>query len=673
MEENAKKTILIIEDNRLNLEMASELLTLSGFQVVQAEDARTGIELLDVVNPDLILMDLHLPYLDGFEATKIIKSNPKYQDIPIVAFTALAMKEDQEKAIACGCSGVVSKPIDVTTFSDTIRSYLEPESQAEQSEKKEFKKNLASSKALQVSQPVVDGPIRSTEMASHTVLVVDDNPMNVDLLKDALESMGQKVLVAYRGQESLDIAAQEYPDLILLDIMMPEMDGFTVLGELKRNPELSHIPVIIISALSKTEDLVRGFREGTFDYITKPFKVEEVKARVMATLRLKELQDQLRAERDKLGAVFQCSNDGIVLMDSDLNIISANPLVQIWFPGIFSREVSKETPVNFVQLVNDQCQLETETACPIRSEDIALVSSEVDEHKKLLSEIRIPDDSGGIRYLHLNAGYVTDWGQNRPGYVVILRDISPEKNLQKSKETFVATLTHDLKTPIRAEHRALEILQSETLGPLNDTQKELVSEIIQSNQYMARLVESLLTTYMYEEGKVKLNMERLDIHWLIRQKIAVPLHTLAVQKQQTFLLNVPDEPAYIQGDAIEVQRVLNNLVQNAINFTPKGGKIILATEVNHGEITVNIQDTGPGIDPETQKVLFERYQSMAKKYQQVGTGLGLYLSKKIIEAHGGTIGVESKVGEGSRFYFTLPLAMEEADKQPQDEPLAQSR
>lgn len=710
-----KGKVLVIEDNLLNLDMACELLQYGGFDTYQAEDGETGIRMARQVQPDLILMDLHMPKQDGFATTRQIKSDPTLKDIPIVAFTALAMREDQEKALAAGCSGVICKPIDVSHFSETISRYMnspgdvagidvscvdskppmptvpdtwvaaspektvgsdeptspdrpdfsrkEPASSVSRfglPEQKPFSLQAASAyAAAMVSSPAAPVSLVSSAMdpGSHRILVVDDNPMNVELLKDALESMGQEVIPAYNGQNALKLVDETLPDLILLDIMMPDMDGYAVLNTLKAQPRTADIPVIFISALNRTQDMVRGFQEGTYDYITKPFKVEEVKARILSSLRIKDLQDSLKRERDKLNTIFQFSADGIALMDTEMNIISMNSRFADWFNLDITTDGRPVSAIVMNELLGRNAT--EDTFGPAQSGDTYHEEARDQAGNtggSHLREVIIQDAQGQDRYLNFHVGQVQGTiPQEVAGYVVVARDVTTEKTIAQSKETFVATLTHDLKTPIRAEYQAMELLRSGAFGPLQPEQSDILDEILQSNRYMYRLVDSLLTTYMYEEGKAQIKRQLLDLNQLIEQDILPSLNTLASQKNIRLSLNLAQDLPSVPVDPIEIQRVLNNLGQNAITFTPEEGIIEITTGRNGDEVIVSVQDSGSGIPEEDRETLFERYMTRAKRFKQVGTGLGLYLSKMIVEAHQGRINVESQPGQGSRFYFTLPL------------------
>lgn len=701
----SKGTVLIIEDNLLNLDMACDLLETYGFSILRAEDATTGIRLAKDSKPDLILMDLHLPHIDGFLATKTIKQDPELRHIPVIAFTALAMRGDREKALTAGCSGYIPKPIDVNRFAETIEGFIQKNTKpAEEESSSEIEpvENRAtpfleshedsfppqtklSSPPTRLMDPSslplpihpedtllevsMNGEVfQELDILPHQVLVVDDNVMNVELLKDALESMCQEVLSAYNGIEAIALAQRYKPDLILLDIMMPDMDGYDVLDQIKQNPDTSEIPVIFVSALDKTKDIVRGFKRGTYDYITKPFKIEEVKARVFSALRLKDAQDALRREHDRMEQIFQFSIDGIALLDDQFRVSAANPVFFDWFNLPASTRHQQVPSVHVLELF--QCQCNYGLVCPLHTENV-LLCPEVGEdreerilHRPLVQTIAIHTRQDELRYLNIRCGKIPRIGQNPENYVLVLRDITEEKLVEQRKDTFVATLTHDLKTPIRAEFRALELLQNEKFGPLNSEQQDVIKEIANSNRYMARMVDSLLTTYKYEDGLAQLQYEQVSLGELVRSVVRGELQPLADEKAQQVALALEEPLPNVWLDPIEIKRVISNLVINAVMYTPEGGTITVKAERVTNEdgcpeaLRVSVIDSGKGIEPEELAVLFDRYFSMAKKFRQVGSGLGLYLSKQIVKAHGGQIHVESEVGKGSRFFFTLPVQAE---------------
>lgn len=264
-------TLLIVEDNESNLKLFLAVLAGSEFRVLTATDAERGLQLVREERPDLVLMDVALPGMDGLSATRIIKADPELASIPVVALTAHAMDGDAERALDAGCSGYLTKPVDTRAFVDQIRGFIK--------------------RSRAATSPVV---------ADHRgrVLVVDDEPLNVKLFKAKLATERYEVQTASNGAEALRLVAEQAPDLILLDIMMPGMDGYEVTRRLKADPATSHVPVILVTALTGTEEKNRGLEAGADEFLNKPVNTHELLARVKSMIRLKQYQEQLglRAE-----------------------------------------------------------------------------------------------------------------------------------------------------------------------------------------------------------------------------------------------------------------------------------------------------------------------------------------------------------------------------------------
>ncbi len=268
METSSKnKTVLVIEDNTLNMKLVLTLLNIGGFHALEAPDAGTGIRLAREQRPDLILMDIGLPDMDGLEATRQLRDLPETKDIPIVAVSGYAMPEDIKRAFDAGCNGYITKPVETKTFVNTISEYLRVEAPEKP------------------ARPVKRKP---------SVLIVDDDPLNVNLL-DTLLSDNYETVKAYDGAEAMGKISENSPDLILLDIMMPEIDGYEVTRRLKNNADTRRIPIILITALEGSEDKALGIEAGADEFLNKPVNPAELRARVKSLLKLKVYQEQLSA------------------------------------------------------------------------------------------------------------------------------------------------------------------------------------------------------------------------------------------------------------------------------------------------------------------------------------------------------------------------------------------
>ncbi len=472
--------ILIVEDNPMNYELASELLEYAGHSAVKCE---TLLQCLDTINqqkPDLILMDLNLSETSGLEITKNLKNHPDTKDITIVAFTAMVMDKDREEAFKAGCSGFIPKPFNVSTFVSTVESYIKTDKR---------KPKTAEQQTLFPPENDVktntDSDVIERNYKRHNILVVDDNLMNADILKETLEQLGQDVKLAHNGKKVFEIIEKEKIDLVLLDIMMPDISGFDIIKQFKANPKTADLPVIFVSALDKTSDIVKGFNLGSYEYIIKPYKIEELKARVLSILKIKELQDELKSEKKILDLIFSFSEDGMLLLNSNYEIISCNNIFLKWVAKS-QEDVLNKGFCEAIDCTNEYCRLNF-----------------YDKNSYFDFEIEVGKDKEK-RFIEANCSKISASTENTEGgYVMVLRDVTAKREIEIQKETFVATLTHDLKTPVRAQTKALELLLNNRFGSVNEAQKEILAETLNSNKYMAGMLDNLLSTYKYENGNHK--------------------------------------------------------------------------------------------------------------------------------------------------------------------------
>lgn len=244
---------------------------------------------------------------------------------------------------------------------------------------------------------------------------------------------------------------------------------------------------------------------------------------------------------------------------------------------------------------------------------------------------------------------------NRELHEARIRD--SKRKAEQELYFFVAALTHDLRTPLLAELRIFELLDKEVIGSLTPQQHDLVKELFQSNQFMQHMVNNILHAYKYKQHRVSLHKESSDLNEFIRNLTnTVTIQALLQDRPHELILKLDGTINKVNFDHIELQRVLINLIRNSADVMLTPGVITVSTESKGNVIRVGVQDTGGGINPEIIPHLFKPYAiSEVKKLKHVGMGLGLYLSKEVIESHGGTIGFDQDVEKGSLFYFDLPM------------------
>ena len=358
-----------------------------------------------------------------------------------------------------------------------------------------------------------------------TILVVDDSPDNVLLVQSILEEEGYHIEVAEEGESAIEKVLATPPQLILLDVMMPGMDGFEVTERIRQKEDLPFIPILLITAYDQPS-VAKGLDSGADDFIRKPVELEELLARVRSLLRLKHSVD----ERDEIA---------------------------------------------------------------------------------------------------------------------------------RQRADFVSRLTHDLRTPLVAADRMLNLFQQGALGELSPPMQEAVETMTRSNRNLLDMVNTLLEVYRFEAGRKVLNFAPVEVKAIIEEVIQ-ELNPLAEEKGLGLAFqdqSQSEDSTTVEGDRLELRRVFTNLVGNAIKFTEEGQvSVRLQTSPETSQLMIEVEDTGPGVSPEEQKTLFERFRK--GKHQHSGSGLGLHLSQRILESHQGSIQLESEVGKGSCFTVKLPVQQE---------------
>ena len=283
--------ILIIEDNKLNLKLIRTILLISNFKVFEAENAEVGFQIIEEERPDIILMDIQLPGMDGLTATRRIKASEAYKNIPVIALTAKAMDGDEQKALAAGCDGYIVKPINTQGFISTLNSCIQNSTKTKpnQAEKTQPKESQ--------NADTLDHRIKNIEDAfsqRRKILIVDDEPLNVQFMEKQLAEYSYDTIKAYCGEDALEIVEKELPDLIILDIVMPGIDGFEVIRAIRANKRTSDIPIILCTVLNSKEERIRGLNIGADEFLNKPIMFEELVARVRSLIRIKAYQDQIK-------------------------------------------------------------------------------------------------------------------------------------------------------------------------------------------------------------------------------------------------------------------------------------------------------------------------------------------------------------------------------------------
>jgi len=510
------------------------------------------------------------------------------------------------------------------------------------------------------------------------VLIADDDRLVREVLRDLLEEGGFAVLEAGDGDEACRIAAVEQPDAIVLDLVMPSLDGLTACRRLRANPEFRHTPILLLTARADLQESVNPFLAGADDYLTKPFDGWELLARLRGNLAKQRLIEARRSPAGESASphldraalerelkrlaifeqIFENASEGLAAIAPDGEVVFANRRA-LEIVGYQRSDLAGRTAWQLLGRASSVRVLRSVRALP---QATGLLKGRFD------AEIRTA--SGEIR--RLSVGLSQRQIADRLA-IVAIRDVTEkrrtEQELQQTKATleeanrrlaeldrmraeFLNTATHELRIPVTIVHGYCSLFRELGIDNLNSRQKEFLAAAYESSEKLVDLVNKMLDISRYQAGRMNLELAEADLSNAIFE-VCRDLRPMAEQGGVQLSCEYRG-PSFANFDQETIQRVLINLVGNAIKFTPEGGRINVRLRELLNEVRVCIEDSGKGIPGDRIDHVFEEFTQLDRNDARRGSGLGLAISKKIVEAHGGRIWVESAPGSGSRFSFSLP-------------------
>jgi NtrC-family two-component system sensor histidine kinase KinB len=259
-------------------------------------------------------------------------------------------------------------------------------------------------------------------------------------------------------------------------------------------------------------------------------------------------------------------------------------------------------------------------------------------------------------YFRPRHAQITDEHGNTQGVVTLLQDVTRFKDIDRMKSEFIATVSHELRTPLTSLSMGIDILSQEVIGQVNLRQKELLAAAKDDSERLRKLVKDLLDLSKLESGKYEMKKELVDFRRLVADAVR-PLRLPFEEKQILLDMEIPEKMTAFSADPHQLIWVITNLLNNALRHTDTGGNVRLKAEQEDNRILVSVSDTGHGIPIEHQKTIFDKFIQLKSSTETTpgSVGLGLAIAREVVEAHGGQIWVESKVGVGSTFFFTLPV------------------
>jgi PAS domain S-box-containing protein len=498
-------------------------------------------------------------------------------------------------------------------------------------------------------------------MPRSLILVVDDNdPLRYAVCR-TLRKHGFEVIEAATGDEALTLCGTSRPDLVILDVNLPDIHGFDVARRLKSGETTRNIPILQLSASSvRPEDRIGGLTAGADAFLVEPVEPGELVANIRALLRMRDAESTLQRTTAMLSAVVDSSPLAIVGFDQDRLIRTWNPAAERLFGFDAQDMLSKSLDALATPFLPHHVDILDRVG---RGEPIAPIEYEYQRQDGTIIDI---------------AMFMAPLERTSPaGYVAIFENISSRKQFEREraeflqrerearkeaeaanrmKDEFLATLSHELRTPLNAVLGWITMLQQDVL---DDEKRARALEIIERNaRGQQELINDILQVAQIIRGQLRLDMELMNLPAAV--EVAVEsVRPTAAAKRQTIDVVVPEEPVFISADPARVQQILWNLLSNAVKYTPRGGHVEVSVTPRSEEIEVTVRDNGIGISPDILPHIFERFRQAENgpTREYGGLGLGLAIVRHLTEMHGGTVRASSEgLGHGSAFTITVPLS-----------------
>jgi signal transduction histidine kinase/DNA-binding response OmpR family regulator len=620
--------ILIADDHPDNITLLARYMENEGYEYITACDGVEAVDKTRAELPDLILLDINMPKKDGFAALEEIRADPAVQHIPVIILTAARLDpSDIQSGLNLGADDYVTKPFDRLELMARIRTKLRVK-EAEDAMRRRNRELML-----------------LPEIGKDLSARLDIEELSTILLKRTVENLGAilgyLVIIKKNGpyQKTYHLADtqinEEFPlPQNLFNIVNDLQQGF-IIEDTRSDARWQGMPseqirsAVVVPLYGRHELLgllILAHEQKSYFNLEHMLLLQAIASQAAIAVENADLFAGISYEQKRLTALLQSAADPILMFDSNDCLTLVNPAGERLFTDY-----------------------ETKLGLPLArgmgfDPLIALLGQAYAAGVAVTGEVTWPDQ----RVFTTLVTPIEDGG-----HVVTLQDVTHFKDLERVKNEFIATASHDLKNPIMSISGFSSLMAQ--AGPLNEQQMEFVERIQSASQNMNELVHSMLDLVQIDlEAEPK--KEPVDFSKLVAE-VQDEFQPQAKDKEQGLTFENNRDPLIVPGDASRLRQMVRNLIGNAVKYTPQGGSIRLTIECCENMAVFRVQDTGRGIPQDDLPFIFNRfYRAHSNGTEHVeGNGLGLAIVKSIVEGHGGKISVESKPGKGSCFTFTLPL------------------
>ena len=522
-----------------------------------------------------------------------------------------------------------------------------------------------------------------------TILIVDDREANLLALEAVLEPLNERLVKARSGREALRFLLQEDCALILLDVQMPELDGFETAALIRERERTRYTPIIFVTAIRREEEhIIKGYANGAVDYIVKPFAAEtmlgkvrflidqyrreqqilqELSAQKIAREELERLEKKARAEadahREHLYALFMKAPAAIAIVRGPKQeFVLANPQFEhlVGQTNLVGRAGREAIPAPAAGPTWDILEQVHATGDPFLGNEYPALWGLGDENDRFFNFVAQPmkGTSGEMENVMIHAVEVTDSVRARRKTEALARQLL---ETDRSKDEFLAILGHELRNPLAPILTALHVMRLRSTDPAAERERAVIERQV---THLSRLVDDLLDVSRATMGKIDLRRERLDLATAVTRAVEIA-RPLIESRRHHLKVEVPVGALFVEGDLVRLAQVIANLLQNAAKYTEPGGHIEVDGRRESGEMIIRVRDDGHGIPPERLASMFELFVQGDEigDRSQGGLGIGLTLVRSLVQLHGGSVDAFSEgPGHGSSFVIRLPASARDAPR-----------
>ena len=639
---HSKKLVFVVEDDTALANQLAGQLALTGYETRIFPTTMNVVEQIKKRTPAVIIMDMVFPEGKMAGVNVVQKIQATFQEhIPVIFMSVRNDLKARIYAVRAGCYHYFTKPLNISRMVETIRELTE------------------------------DDHTRKP----YRILIVDDDADLADLYALALEQAGIATKAVNDPWQVMETLKSFRPELVLVDIHMPECNGMELVSAIRHIPEFAWLSIVFLSTEKNFDKQMVAMNFGGDGFLSKPITPNELVQSLLPRLKRARLLDmmttELKESEEKYRSIIKTTSDGFWIIDpKSLTILEVNVgLCKIL--GYSPEEMLGKAPMAFV---DEELREKT-------GQELTYIAA--GNHRKF--ELVMKHQSGEKVFTLFTGNALLDKGEKVATIFAFVSNITEQKLAEKalqeargiadsanrSKSNFLAKMSHEIRTPMNAI-LGLGHLLSKT--DLTTRQKDYLNKIRFSSQALLSIINDILDFSKIEAGKISLESVEFHLDEVLQNVVNMMDHQVH-EKGLDLLLSTPEDlPRSLVGDPLRLGQVLINLVDNALKFT-KSGEVVISIQqenyaINFTVLRFSVQDTGIGITPEQQAGLFQAFTqadtSTTRKYG--GTGLGLAICKQLVEMMGGRIAVESVPGKGSVFSFTAAF-WRQREERPEQTPL----